>query len=157
MILIMIIQKIKIIIKITQLLKKKIKLQKKRAQKIDLRNKEKSLKIRINSIIKDQKEIQRDIGHQENIQKERMNKITMEESEMKETEEMKLIGEVEARIDIKTIGIEEKEIYLDQKKEVKIINIIIDQENQVIEVKVIKGKRFLKKKLKRDKKLKRKN
>jgi hypothetical protein len=53
----MIIQKIKIIIKITQLLKKKIKLQKKRAQKIDLRNKEKSLKIRINSIIKDQKEI----------------------------------------------------------------------------------------------------
>jgi hypothetical protein len=72
------------------------------------------------------------------------------------TKETKHIGEVEARIDTKTIGIEEKKIP-DQKKEVKIINIIIDQENQVIEVKVIKSKRFLKKRSKLDKKLKRKN
>ena len=154
----MIIQKIKIWIKFTQLLKKKIYIQKKRAQKIDLRKEQKSVKIRTNSITKNQKEIKKDTGLQENIPKGSTNKVIIKENVMKEfmTKETKCIGEVVARIDTKTIGIEEKKIP-DQKKEVKIINIIIDQENQVIEVKVIKSKRFLKKRSKLDKKSKRKN
>ena len=154
----MIIQKIKIWIKFTQLLKKKIYIQKKRAQKIDLRKEQKSVKIRTNSITKNQKEIKKDTGIQENIPKGSTNKVIIKENVMKEfmTKETKCIGEVVARIDTKTIGIEEKKIP-DQKKEVKIINIIIDQENQVIEVKVIKSKRFLKKRSKLDKKSKQKN
>ena len=154
----MIIQKIKIWIKFTQLLKKKIYIQKKRAQKIDLRKEQKSVKIRTNSITKNQKEIKKDTGLQENIPKGSTNKVIIKENVMKEfmTKETKCIGEVVARIDTKTIGIEEKKIP-DQKKEVKIINIIIDQENQVIEVKVIKSKRFLKKRSKLDKKSKQKN
>ena len=123
-----------------------------------MRKEQKSVKIRTNSITKNQKEIKKDTGLQENIPKGSTNKVIIKENVMKEfmTKETKCIGEVVARIDTKTIGIEEKKIP-DQKKEVKIINIIIDQENQVIEVKVIKSKRFLKKRSKLDKKSKLKN
>ena len=101
------------------------------------------------SITENQKDIKVQKGLQENIQKKSKKKSTMEESMIKKVNTKKIgnIGEVIAEIDIiETIGIEDIDINLDQKKEMMIIkNIIIDQNSKVKEAKVIKSKRYLKK------------
>ena len=101
------------------------------------------------SITENQKDIKVQKGLQENIRKKSKKKSTMEESMIKKVKTKKIgnIGEVIAEIDIiETIGIEDIDINLDQKKEMMIIrNIIIDQNSKVKEAKVIKSKRYLKK------------
>ena len=101
------------------------------------------------SITENQKDIKVQKGLQENIRKKSKKKSTMEESMIKKVKTKKIgnIGEVIAEIDIiETIGIEDIDINLDQKKEMMIIrNLIIDQNSKVKEAKVIKSKRYLKK------------
>ena len=101
------------------------------------------------SITENQKDIKVKKGLQENIRKKSKKKSTMEESMIKKVKTKKIgnIGEVIAEIDIiETIGIEDIDINLDQKKEMMIIrNMIIDQNSKVKEAKVIKSKRYLKK------------
>jgi hypothetical protein len=99
--------------------------------------------------------------HQEDTTEEKMRGTPIEESVLIEalTREIKNIGKVTAEIDITNmIGIKEKEITLDQKKEMMIITKgKKGQESQVKKVEAMVSKKFLKKSKKGDKKSKQKN